>query len=121
VGARYTVLVGTKPVLSELDAGSEVASTTGSSTDGWQLASSASVMTARRLRSMRHGTPPPWIRAARGSGGNAISSFGGDAQVLVPMAGGTDFGPALLSTLVLGGTDDSVVQCVDIAATLNGF
>jgi predicted dienelactone hydrolase len=49
--------------------------------------------------------------AGHSAGGNAISSFGGEAQVLVPMAaGGTQFGPALLSTLVLGGTDDSVVQ-----------
>jgi hypothetical protein len=49
--------------------------------------------------------------AGHSAGGNAISSFGDEAQVLVPMAaGGTDFGRALLSTLVLGGTDDSVVQ-----------
>lgn len=48
--------------------------------------------------------------AGHSAGGRAIASFGDDAQVLVPMAaGGTQFGDELLSTLVLGGTADSVV------------
>ena len=48
--------------------------------------------------------------AGHSAGGRAIEGFGTDAQVLIPMAaGGTQFGPALLSTLVLGGTADSVV------------
>ena len=57
--------------------------------------------------------------AGHSAGGNAISGFGTDAQVLVPMAaGGTDPGAALLSTLVLGGTADSVVQ---YAGQMNGY
>ena len=48
--------------------------------------------------------------AGHSAGGNAIAGFSNDAQVLVPMAaGGTDAGTELRSTLVLGGTADSVV------------
>jgi hypothetical protein len=57
--------------------------------------------------------------AGHSAGGNAISGFGGEAQVLVPMAaGGTDPGAALLSTLVLGGTADSVVA---YGQQMNGY
>jgi len=48
--------------------------------------------------------------AGHSAGGGAIAGFSDDAQVLVPMAaGGTEPGSALVSTLVLGGTADSVV------------
>jgi alpha-beta hydrolase superfamily lysophospholipase len=48
--------------------------------------------------------------AGHSAGGNAIAAFSSDAQVLVPMAaGGTEPGTELRSTLVLGGTADSVV------------
>jgi pimeloyl-ACP methyl ester carboxylesterase len=49
--------------------------------------------------------------AGHSAGGNAISDGGEDAQVVVPMAaGGVSAGAALQSTLILGGTADSVVQ-----------
>lgn len=45
------------------------------------------------------------------AGGGAIKSFGGVAQVLIPMAaGGVDAGAALTSTLVLGAQADQVVS-----------
>jgi len=45
------------------------------------------------------------------AGGGAVSGFGGDAQVIVPLAsGGVDAGDALQSVLVMGGTDDSIVD-----------
>lgn len=48
--------------------------------------------------------------AGHSAGGNAVGQFADTAQVLVPMAaGGTDPGAELRSTLVLGGTADSVV------------
>ncbi len=48
--------------------------------------------------------------AGHSAGGGAISGFGTDAQVLIPLAsGGVDPGDALVSTLVMGGTSDSVV------------
>jgi alpha-beta hydrolase superfamily lysophospholipase len=48
--------------------------------------------------------------AGHSAGGNAIAAFADTAQVLVPMAaGGADAGTELRSTLVLGGTADSVV------------
>lgn len=48
--------------------------------------------------------------AGHSAGGGAISGFGDEAQVLVPLAsGGVDPGGALVSTLVMGGTADSIV------------
>lgn len=48
--------------------------------------------------------------AGHSAGGGAIGDRGDDAAVLVPMAaGGTTPGAALVSTLVLGGTADSIV------------
>ncbi len=48
--------------------------------------------------------------AGHSAGGGAISTFGGVAQVLIPMAaGGVDMGEALRSTLVLGAQADKVV------------
>lgn len=48
--------------------------------------------------------------AGHSAGGGAIAGFGDDAQVLIPLAaGGVDPGAALVSTLVMGGTADSVV------------
>jgi hypothetical protein len=48
--------------------------------------------------------------AGHSAGGNAVASFSDTAQVIVPMAaGGVDPGTELLSSLVLGGTADSVV------------
>lgn len=48
--------------------------------------------------------------AGHSAGGGAIKSFGGVAQVLIPMAaGGVDVGAALKSTLVLGAQADKVV------------
>lgn len=48
--------------------------------------------------------------AGHSAGGSAIKSFGGVAQVLIPMAaGGVDAGAALKSTLVLGAQADQVV------------
>lgn len=44
------------------------------------------------------------------AGGSQTARWGDDAQVLIPMAaGGVDPGSALISTLVLGAVDDSVV------------
>ena len=48
--------------------------------------------------------------AGHSAGGGAIKSFGGVAQVLIPMAaGGVEAGAALKSTLVLGAQADQVV------------
>lgn len=48
--------------------------------------------------------------AGHSAGGGAIANRGDDAAVLIPMAaGGTMPGTALVSTLVLGGTADSIV------------
>lgn len=48
--------------------------------------------------------------AGHSAGGGAIAGRGDDAAVLIPMAaGGTTAGAALVSTLVLGGTADSIV------------
>jgi len=53
------------------------------------------------------------------AGGGAIEGFGDDAQVLVPLAaGGTQAGAALVSTLVLGGTADTIVA---YSQTQGGF
>lgn len=49
--------------------------------------------------------------AGHSAGGGAIKSFGGVAQVLIPMAaGGVEPGAALTSTLVLGAQADQVVS-----------
>ncbi len=49
--------------------------------------------------------------AGHSAGGGAIEGFGGDAQVIVPLAsGGVSAGSALQSSLVMGGTDDSIVD-----------
>lgn len=48
--------------------------------------------------------------AGHSAGGLALASFGDLAQVLIPMAaGGTQPGPELQSTLVLGGTADTLI------------
>ncbi|MBT6179919.1 MAG: hypothetical protein HOI23_21940 [Deltaproteobacteria bacterium] len=45
------------------------------------------------------------------AGGQTIRSWGGRAQVLIPMAaGGTDIGESLKSSLILGGMADGVAQ-----------
>lgn len=57
--------------------------------------------------------------AGHSAGGAAIAGFGGDAQVLIPLAaGGTMPGDALVSTLVMGGTADSVVAW---SQTMGGY
>jgi hypothetical protein len=57
--------------------------------------------------------------AGHSAGGGAIAGFGDDAQVLIPLAsGGVEAGAALVSTLVMGGTADSVVP---YSAQQDGF
>jgi len=57
--------------------------------------------------------------AGHSAGGQAIDSFGGVAQVLIPMAsGGVKAGAALQSTLVLGAQADKVV---DYSAQQTGY
>lgn len=53
------------------------------------------------------------------AGGSQTARWGDDAQVLIPMAaGGVDPGSALVSTLILGAVDDSVVP---YTAQTDGF
>lgn len=57
-----------------------------------------------------HVDPARLAVAGHSAGANATAQFGSDAQVLIPMAGGgVDPGTAVVSTLVMGALDDSVV------------
>ncbi len=73
-----------------------------------ELADFAAVLDAERIGMAGHS-----------AGGGAIAPFGDDAQVLVPLAaGGVQPGAALRSVLVMGGTDDTVV---DYTSQLEGY